>query len=128
MNTLGLRDFVTIGPPLYGAEKWAALRECGAFVFPARWDGLSVMVLEAAAARAPLVMTNTTLIARYLAGQHAAVLVDATVDALSTGILAGLSSAGAEVGSRAGRVVADRFSWPAVAEDYANQVASILRQ
>lgn len=126
VHELGLEDFVTIGPPLYGSEKWDALRGCGLFVFPARWDGQSVMLLEAAAAGAPLVVTNTTPVGRYIAAHQAALLVEATPDAIASGMVRGFSSEVAGMGARASQVVRDRFSWRAVAERYTEQLRDVL--
>ena len=128
VRELGLDDDVQIGAPLYGPEKWRALRECGAFVFPARWDAQSVMVLEAAAAGAPLVMTDTTVIGRHLGSYEAAIVVEATPAAIASGIRRGLSPEAAKVGTQASRVVHDRFSWPAVAADYTRQITALLAE
>jgi glycosyltransferase involved in cell wall biosynthesis len=126
VRELGLEDVVAIGPPLYGSQKWEALRECGLFVFPARWDAQSVMVLEAAAAGAPLLVTSTTPIGRMMAAQKAALLVDATPEAIASGITKGLSSEAAALGVRASEVVRERFSWPAVAEHCAQQLRGLM--
>jgi glycosyltransferase involved in cell wall biosynthesis len=126
VRELGLEDVITIGPALYGSQKWEALRDCRLFVFPARWDGQSVMVLEAAAAGAPLLVTSTTPIGRMMASQQAALAVDATAEAIASGIVRGLSSEAATLGVRASQVVRERFSWPAVAESYRRQVSALL--
>ena len=126
VRELGLENDVAIGPPLYGSEKWEALRDCGLFVFPARWDAQSVMVLEAAAAGAPLLVTSTTPIGRMMAAHQAALLVDATSEAIASGIVRGLLSEAAALGLRASQVVRERFSWPAVAEQCAQQLRVLL--
>ena len=127
VRELGLEDFVAIGPALYGTEKWEALRNCGLFVFPSRWDAHSVMLLEAAAAGAPIVVTSTTPFGRYLAAQQAALLVEAMPQAIASGIARGCSSeVGDECGIRASELVREKFSWPAVAESYAQQVSALL--
>jgi glycosyltransferase involved in cell wall biosynthesis len=126
VRELRLEDVVAIGPPLYGSEKWEALRDCGVFVFPARWDGQSVMLLEAAAAGAPLVVTSTTPIGRHMAAAQAAVLVDTTPEAIASGIIRGFSLEAAGLGALASQVIREKFSWPAVAENYARQLRVIL--
>ncbi len=126
---LGLRDVVTIGPPLYGAAKWEALRECRLFVFPSRWEGQGLMALEAAAAAAPLVVTNTTSVGRRLAAGHAAVLVEPRPQSIAAGIerVCALSASEAgELGTRAARFTSDTFSWLAVAESYSRQLQPLL--
>ena len=127
VRELGLEDFVTIGPPLYGSAKWHALRDCGLFIFPSRWEGQGLMALEAAAAAAPLVVTNTTSVGRHLAAAQAAILVEPTPQSIAAGILrACTSSEAGEFGARASQLVRQRFSWPAVAESYAQQLRALL--
>jgi glycosyltransferase involved in cell wall biosynthesis len=125
-RSLGLEKSVTVGAPLYGDDKWAALRECGLFVFPSRWDAQSVMLLEAAAAGAPLLATNTTPFGRYLEARQAAVVVEATPQALAAGLQRGGSPAAASLGAAAAELARTTFSWPAAAESYVRQVAALL--
>jgi glycosyltransferase involved in cell wall biosynthesis len=127
VRALNLQDFVEIGPPLYGSHKWDALRECGLFAFPARWDAQSVMLLEAAAAGAAIVATRTTAFGRYLEAHRAAFVVDATPDDIAAGIAAARSFPEAsEVSARASCLVMERFSWPAVADSFARQLRAVL--
>jgi len=127
VRELGIDDYVQIGPPLYGPEKWAALRSCGLFIFPSRWEGQGLMALEAAAAAAPLVVTSTTSVGRQLAAAQAAVLVEPTVESIETGIAKAYSlSNRGELGSRASQFVRDKFSWPALAQSYGQQLTELL--
>ena len=127
VRDLGLADFVTIGPPLYGSAKWEALRDCGLFIFPSRWEGQGLMALEAAGAAAPLIVTSTTSVGRHLAAAQAAILVEATVQSIAAGIIRGSGSSDAgELGARASQFVQERFSWPVVAESYAQQLRALL--
>jgi glycosyltransferase involved in cell wall biosynthesis len=127
VRELGLGDCVAIGPPLYDSAKWEALRDCGLFIFPSRWEGQGLMAIEAAAAAAPLVVTNTTSVGRHLAAAKAAILVEPTVESIAAGIVRGYSSSDAgELGARASQFVRERFSWPAVAESYAQQLRALL--
>jgi glycosyltransferase involved in cell wall biosynthesis len=126
VRELGLEDFVAIGPPLYGQDKWDALRACGLFVFPSRWDAASVMLLEAAGAGAPLVVSRTTPLGRYLGTLDAALLVDTTASSIASGIVRALSTEAEHLSARALQVARERFSWPAVAESYARQLADVL--
>ena len=129
VGDLGLGDWVTVGPALYGSEKWDALRACGLFIFPSRWEGQGLMALEAAAAAAPLVVTSTTSVGRHLAAAQAAILVEPTPSSIAAGIVEGFSSsssAAADLGARASRLVKERFSWPAVAVSYAQQLRDVM--
>jgi glycosyltransferase involved in cell wall biosynthesis len=127
VRELGLDDYVTIGPALYGAEKWDALRDCGLFIFPSRWEGQGLIALEAAAAAAPLIATNTTSVGRHLAAARAAFLVEPTAQSIAAGIVRGRATAdNEEFGIRASQFVRERFSWPVVAESYAEQLKALL--
>ena len=85
------------------------------------------MALEAAAAAAPLVVTNTTSVGRHLAAAQAAILVEPTPQSIAAGIVrACTSSEAGEFGARASQLVRQRFSWPAVAESYAQQLRALL--
>jgi glycosyltransferase involved in cell wall biosynthesis len=126
IRQLHLEGVVTIGDPLYGAEKWKALRDCALFVFPSRWEGQGLMALEAAAAAAPLVVTSTTAVGRHLAAADAAILVEPTPESIAAGILTGCSAPARELGARASAFVRKQFSWPSVAESYAQQLQAVL--
>jgi glycosyltransferase involved in cell wall biosynthesis len=128
VRELGLEDSVVIGPALYGADKWRALRECRLFVFPSRWDAQGLIALEAAAVSAPLLVTNTTSLGRYLGANDAAVVVDATAESIAAGIVAAYSSEALSLGVRASQVVREQFSWPVVAASYATQIKALVKE
>ena len=107
--------------------KWEALRGCGLFIFPSRWEGQGLMALEAAAAAATLVVTSTTSLGRHLAAAQAAILVEPTTESIAEGIVRGYCSSNAgESGARAAQFVRERFSWPTVAESYLQQLKALL--
>ena len=53
----GLADRVVLTGPLYGRAKWAALAAASVFCLPSRQEGFSVAILEALAARVPVVVS-----------------------------------------------------------------------
>jgi glycosyltransferase involved in cell wall biosynthesis len=126
VRQLGLERDVTVEPPIYGDDKWRALRECKLFVFSSRWDSNSVAVLEAASAGAPIVATSTTFIGQAFAAEEAAILVDADASSMADGILAASSPEARRVGARAAQVVREKFSWPSVAESFLRQLEKLL--
>jgi glycosyltransferase involved in cell wall biosynthesis len=126
VHDLGLEGSVTIGPPVYGSEKWKLLRECGVFLFTSRWDSSSMMALEAAGAGAPLVATDTTFVGRELAENGASILVEPASSSIGDGVMEGLSEAGRVAGARAAEVVRERFSWPAVSQRFLDQLELLL--
>ncbi|MDP9206412.1 MAG: glycosyltransferase [Gemmatimonadota bacterium] len=126
VRDLGLEDSVKIGSPVYGLDKGKLLSECALFLFTSRWDSNSMVVLEAASAGAPMVVTDTTFVGRELARERAAVLVEPTPSSIAAGIREGLSDSGQETGRRAADLVRDRFSWPAVTRQFLDQLSALL--
>jgi glycosyltransferase involved in cell wall biosynthesis len=122
VRDLGLESTVTVGPAVYGEEKWKLLRECGLFLFTPRWDASSVMALEAAGAEAPIVASSSAFIGRHLAEGGGAILVEPTPEAIAEGIEAGLGERGVAAGNRAGTMIRERFTWSAVAHRLLDQL------
>jgi len=58
VHEAGCQDQVVITGPLYGRDKWAALRDATAFVLPTRQEGFSIAVTEALACGKPVVTTH----------------------------------------------------------------------
>jgi len=78
VRELDLAEWVSIEPPLYGDEKWAALRSATGFVYPSRWEGFGNSVAEAASLGLPLLVTPYPF-GRLLHRRGGAVLATATV-------------------------------------------------
>jgi glycosyltransferase involved in cell wall biosynthesis len=122
---LDLERVVTIDQPLYGREKWKALRNCRLFVFPSRWEAQGLVALEAAGVGAALVTTNTTFVGRELASGGAAFLADANPQSIATAIVESRSHDTLMMGARGIQLVKERFSWGTVASDYLRQLEAL---
>jgi len=126
IHELRLGGSVIIGPPIYGPEKWKTLHGARLFLFPSRWDSSSMMALEAAGAGVPIVATDSTFIARELANNGAAILVDATPASIAEAVLRVFSDPAQEIAADAANLVRERFSWPAVSQRLLDQLESLV--
>jgi glycosyltransferase involved in cell wall biosynthesis len=126
IDELGLQKWVVIRPAAYGREKWSVLQECGVFVYPSRWDASSMMVLEAAGVGCPVVASSAVFVARELAHDDAALIVDPRPEDIAAGMLAGLTAEGRRAGATAARVVGTKFTWPSVASALQEQFRALL--
>lgn len=58
IESLGIADRVALPGPIYGADKYAALRDAAFFVLPSRQEGFSIAILEAMACGTPVVISE----------------------------------------------------------------------
>jgi poly(glycerol-phosphate) alpha-glucosyltransferase len=104
--------------PVYGPRKVELLRGVDAFILPSFSEGLPMAVLEAWSYRLPVVMTrHCNLPAGFEVG--AAVRVDPDGESVARGLqqLASMSLAERRaMGIRGRELVAERFTWPTVAQ------------
>ena len=123
VRELDLAEWVSIEPPLYGDEKWAALRSATGFVYPSRWEGFGNSVAEAASLGLPLLVTPYPF-GRLLHRRGGAVLATATVEGLAEGLQAVIGAA--TLGARAQQIVLDEMSWDAVGRSWMTQAEALL--
>jgi poly(glycerol-phosphate) alpha-glucosyltransferase len=104
--------------PVYGPRKVELLRGVDAFILPSFSEGLPMAVLEAWSYRLPVIMTrHCNLPAGFEVG--AAVRVDPDGESVARGLqqLASMSLAERRaMGIRGRELVAERFTWPTVAQ------------
>ena len=114
----GRTDVVFLGPQ-FGPDKDLTYRACDAFILPSFSEGLPMAVLEAWAYRKPVLMTpGCNLSEGFAAGAAMRIEPEATNIAAGLGDLFALAeSERRSMGERGGRLVAERFSWPRVAEE-----------
>jgi glycosyltransferase involved in cell wall biosynthesis len=122
VRALGLEASVTIGPPVYGADKWETISNARLFVFPSRWEAQGIAALEAAGMGVPVVATGTTFLGRQLAREGAAIPAEANAESLGAVVVQGWSSDVASIGANGSRLVREEFSWSSVAERYLRQL------
>jgi len=109
---------VFIGPQ-FGADKAACLARASAFVLPSLSEGLPMAVLEAWAARLPVLMTpECNIPAGIMNG--AAIECEGSVEGIAAGLARLLSASDEErrrMGEAGRALVAARFTWDQVAAD-----------
>ena len=115
ITALGIGARVVLFGARYGTEKDALIRKMQVFMHPSRNEGMPSAVLEAAALGVPSIVTEATNVGGYLRQYDAGFVVD-NEDARGLGEAmtrcAGLSGDTLHrMGRRAGRMVAEEFSW-----------------
>jgi glycosyltransferase involved in cell wall biosynthesis len=125
VGELDLGKWVSVEPPLYGDEKWAALRSATGFVYPSRWEGFGNSVAEAASVGLPLLVTPYPF-GRLLHRRGGAVLASATVEGLAEGLQTVSAADAATLGARAQQVVLEEMSWDAIGRSWLSQAEALL--
>lgn len=125
IRQLGIGDRVTVGPAVYGTDKWDLLGAATGFVYPSRWEGFGNSTAEAAALGIPTLVTPYPL-GRHLASSGAAILSELTEQGLVVGLQQLCNADAAAVGRRAARVVRDELSWDAVASAWLRQSTALV--
>lgn len=126
----GIADRVQLDGLVLSNEKDNLLREAAVLVLPSADESFGAAVTEAMAWATPVVVTRGVPIHREIEGAGAGLVVERRAPDVARAIAAILDSP--ELAERLGRngrrLVADRFSWPAVAgqvEDLYRSVAAI---
>ncbi len=116
-GSLSLSDRVHAVGALHDDRKWIALQRADAFVLPSLSEGMPMAVLEAWACGRPVLMTSACNLPEGAAA-GAAIIVDPTVSGLRDGLARMTEMTPGErgiMGDAGRRMVADRFTWPAIA-------------
>lgn len=125
VTELGVGQWVTVGDPVYGDEKWELMSTAAGCVYPSRWDACPVAVMEAAAAGVPTLVTRYPL-ANFLASRDAAIQVDPDASSIADGILRLMSPMAREAGRNAAEIARRHLSWDAVARSWLDQLLPLL--
>ena len=124
VRKLDLERWVHIGDPVYGDDKWELISRSAACVYPSRWEGCSMAVLEAISLGVPTLVTPYAL-GESLARDDAVIRVGWTPREVADGILRLKSPEAGRVGRRASETARAKFEWRTVAESWLRQVENL---
>jgi poly(glycerol-phosphate) alpha-glucosyltransferase len=123
----GVAEDVRLVGPVHGASKESALAAASAFVLPSFSEGFSMAVLEAMAARLPVLVTRQCNLDVEAFGGGLLAEPDAASVARQLHALLDLSDADRRaMGERGRREVEARYTWPRVARDLAGAYGWLL--
>ena len=126
VRELRIGDWVSIGDPIYGQEKWDLISDAAGCIYPSRWDACPVAVSEAAAIGAPTLVTRFPL-ANFLAAHHAVLQADPNPSSLAEAIPRLFSTHSRELGRSAAAIVRRYLSWDAVVTSWLEQLHGVVR-
>lgn len=128
LATLGLSARVSFVGPVAGASKRALLQRSDAFVLPSEDESFGIAVAEAMAVGCPVVVTPAVAIQDLVRSAHAGAVVDRDSAALADALDRVLSDPirAAAMGAAGKRVVDERFSWAAVAEQTESMYQAVV--
>jgi len=119
VKELGAEGSVHFAGPLFGEAKQAAYASAEAFVLPSHSEGLPLVVLEAWAARKPVLMTDACNLQQgFTAG--AAWRIEPEAESIARGVSALAEQSDAErraMGERGRQLVETQFTWPRAAAE-----------
>ena len=117
MKAAGLTDRVHLLGPISAAEKWDALAAATCFCLPSRQEGFSMAILEALAARVPVVISDACHFPE-VADRGAGVVVPLDAGAIAAALDRVLTDADGRraMGAAGRRLVEERYTWRRAAE------------
>jgi glycosyltransferase involved in cell wall biosynthesis len=116
VHRLGLAGRVHLVGPIYGRDKFAALRDALCFCLPSRTEGFSVAVLEALASSCPVVISEHCHFPEVTAS-GAGVAAPLDPGAIAAGIARFLDPAERARAGAGGRAMVERdYTWPRIAQ------------
>lgn len=118
IDTLGLAGRVRLAGPVYGADKIALLRGARVLCQPSRHEGFSMTILEALACGVPAVISEQCHFPE-LAAAGAGAVTPLDPDRIAAALLryATDEAARCAAGRAGARLVAERYTWSAIATD-----------
>ncbi len=120
---------VTFLGPVFGQDKEELLRSASVFVHTSRWEGMPFAVLEALSEGSPVLLTPATNLGEFVERSGAGAVVEGTAEGVHRGLRTVLDASPQRyqaMCSAARRLVAERFTWPRVAEQMAAAYRGIL--
>jgi glycosyltransferase involved in cell wall biosynthesis len=117
VSRFGLSNQVHLVGPLYGKDKYAALRSAACFCLPSRQEGFSVAILEAMACRLPVVISEACHFQEVAeAGAGRVVALDPNEIATALHELLDDRDRGRQMGEAGYQLVRSCYTWPQIAK------------
>jgi glycosyltransferase involved in cell wall biosynthesis len=116
IDARGAHDRVELAGWVDGPRKRALLQQASLFALVSLHENFGISLLEALACGVPAIATRNVDLSEPIAETNAGWIVESTLDSITGGLIAALSSR-ADLVARgaAARALAGRFTWPAVA-------------
>lgn len=113
----GVRERIAFIGPVYGLEKRAILGHAAALVLPSYSENFGNVVLEAMAARCPVVVTREVGAADLVQASGAGIVLDGNPETLGNGIAELITDPvrGKAMGQRGRDAVVGEYTWEAIA-------------
>ena len=115
----GIADRVVWAGPIWGEERFWAMKECDVYVHPSKSDNFGISVLEAMFCAAPI-LTTTGTPWQELADNDAGIVVDPSAQAIGCGLRAILDlpkSKRTSLGENARTLALRKYEWEPIARD-----------
>lgn len=124
----GLRDRVTFTGMVTGEAKLMVLAGSDIFVFPSLGESFGIAVVEAAACRLPLVISDRVGIWREFAAANACVVAPPAPEAFAEKLHAVLNdrSSALSMATRAGELACNKFAWEPVGEQLERMYQQVI--
>ena len=112
---------------LAGEAKWQALAAADWFVLPSASENFGIAAIEALAAGLPVILSPEVAVAELLSSSGAAIICASEPRVLAATLERALAKPTQAQRQEARRLAAERFAWPAIADQLQGAYAEVLR-
>jgi glycosyltransferase involved in cell wall biosynthesis len=127
-DSCGVRRRTHFLGPVFGSEKWRLIGAADVFALPSYSENFGIAVLEAMACAVPVVVTPEVGLADAVRETGAGVVVEGNAEAVGRALAELIADPQRRraLGSAGRKAAAERFSWPAIAEQMEALYADVL--
>ena len=130
LEEAGVLGHTTFTGMLLGPERLAVLQDAAMFVLPSYSENFGIAVIEAMAARLPVIISDKVNIWREVEAARAGRVIPCDATALAEEILDLLAhpEAAAQMGRQGRTLVEERFQWPRIGRSLAEAYGRIIEE